>query len=134
MTLFLKNKVFAVSFTMLLISSTKVHLIINILLVFKILTILFLLNIYLFFLAKIISDFGWNIGDVLINFQNIRFFNLKSRAYRITSFFIVSANFLVLSRLWWNNNSVNFFFIFVLLQLAIFFLIFNFFKIIYFFI
>lgn len=134
MTLFFKNKVFTISFTMLLISSTKVHLIINILLVFKILTILFLLNIYLFFLAKIISDFGWNIGDVLINFQNIRFFNLKSRAYRITSFFIVSANFLVLSRLWWNNNSVNFFFIFVLLQLAIFFLIFNFFKIIYFFI
>ena len=134
MTLFFKNKVFAVSFTMLLISSTKVHLIINILLVFKILTILFLLNIYLFFLAKIISDFGWNIGDVLINFQNIRFFNLKSRAYRIPSFFIVSANFLVLRRLWGYNNSVNFFFIFVLLQLAIFFLNFNFYKIIYFFI
>ena len=133
-TLFFKNKVFAISFKLFLISCANIQLIISILEVLKILTILFLLIIYLFFLAKIISYFGWNIDDVLINFQNIRFFNLKSRTDRITSLFIISASFLVLCGLWWNNNSVNFIFFFVLLKLAIFFIIFNFIKIIYFFI
>ena len=113
-TLLFKNKVFAISFKLFLISCANIQLIISILAVLKILTILFLLIIYLFFLAKIISYFGWNIDDVLINFQNIRFFNLKSRTDRITSLFIISASFLVLCGLWWNNNSINFIFLFLI--------------------